>query len=501
MAEKLGFAERMAGWLGLGNGSQKALPPPADEDVVDAEFEELDHPVTGPGGKVLYTAEVVSVKDGYCFLRNVKKGYSTVPTKGDVFCPMSFPVGAIVQFDELNEDHERPGKFRTEMATLEVGPLAEVKPENGGKAVALMQLMRRRPYHATAKEVDPEEVRKAAENLPFVELLKLYQRIPKNGVPEKNMDQVAEAFLLDHFPALREFGVSFETNGDIEDEKEAAMIKDTCEEYASCGMGGMANTIPQTYAKFVQTRGAFRFMKAAGIFGIESIVPAKHLPELLCMFPVWYAGSEIHGLKSQTGTDGSVQRTLFHMLPCSMVNTQVFCDFFQAYNYRMRSLEEFKGDLMPPRLMKIMPKALKAFDLVAILTPYLTEATKEWANRRWPQNIDPLMVGFIQGLDYVFVLGRWSDEGIFPLMCDLIADTMSHLAINKDFLKNIPENTSWLHTNNSAGSLSAWRNRGDSREHPLVTMANKVLQAYEEKKLFEFLRGEWSPELELETVH
>jgi hypothetical protein len=121
------------------------------------------------------------------------------------------------------------------------------------------------------------------------------------------------------------------------------------------------------------------------------------------------------------------------------------------------------------------------------MTPYHDVASREWSDPNWLRNIDPVMVGFIKGLPYMFVLGRWSGTGIFPLLLDCIADTASHLKLNKHLLKNFLFNSYWY-----KGMAGEYENilSENNNDNGLEKFADRLLLSYEKGLLFPFLRGE-----------
>lgn len=120
------------------------------------------------------------------------------------------------------------------------------------------------------------------------------------------------------------------------------------------------------------------------------------------------------------------------------------------------------------------------------MTPYHDVASREWSDPNWLRNIDPIMIGFIQGLPQMFVLGRWSGTGIFPLLLDCIADTANFIRLNKHLLKNFKSNTWWYKGEANSGNCLSTNDTNNGLE----TFADKLLTAYDGGYLFEFLRGE-----------
>ena len=98
---------------------------------------------------------------------------------------------------------------------------------------------------------------------------------------------------------------------------------------------------------------------------------------------------------------------------------------------------------------------------------------------------DPLLLGFMKDVPYIFLLGRWSGTGIFPGIQELIAGTMEHLETHRDALSNIRGDTPWHHSkwaclHKSGGIIKM--------NHVLVPFAEQVLDAFGSGKLFSLLR-------------
>ena len=51
-------------------------------------------------GEVKFTGRVRHTDGKVSWISEVRRGYETVPTNGDVFCPKSIPAGTWVEFDQ-----------------------------------------------------------------------------------------------------------------------------------------------------------------------------------------------------------------------------------------------------------------------------------------------------------------------------------------------------------------------------------------------------------------
>ncbi|MFH1632135.1 MAG: hypothetical protein ABIA47_03940 [bacterium] len=83
----------------------------------------------------------------------------------------------------------------------------------------------------------------------------------------------------------------------------------------------------------------------------------------------------------------------------------------------------------------------------------------------------------------MFFLGRWSDSGLFPLIGEMVADTISFLRTNKERLEGFGQSPYWHTPDGSAnGSLL---HAGDV----LQGRAREMIRHFEAGTLFNYLRG------------
>jgi len=464
-----------------------------DDDVVDVELVRVE---AEPGAYERYTGKVVKVQSGFCFIGSVRRGTQTIATGGDVFCPMDqFKVGDTVIFDELNPDREHPGKHRTERAEK----VFEIAMADGATrpvtALSLRQAFdgQRSAYHSNAKKISDKDIVKAMENQPFdTALAQLAASVIQDA---STVAHFAERYLQDDlFAMLKPFEVSPEFTKEIDEKAEADRIDQMALQYEAADMKSQANSLREQYRKFAGARRVFGLMHKHGILRVDTIVPIRYLPEMLVACPVWF----------HTALDGSVIDTQQITNPdvarvtrwiCDQVPTQEFAWFYQLYNRRMRPLGNFNSnvDIMPPDVMKVMIEARKVFDVVAIATPYHDLASTEWQTARWIRQRDPFLLAFNHDVPFIFILGRWSGTGLFPLFLDMIADTMAHLEQHKTLLANIHPESRW-YRGQGWGSLLLGGSNGTAQNTVLRPFADQVLAAYRDGRLFQFLRGE-KPEL------
>lgn len=425
-----------------------------------------------------FTATVTSVHEGYSYLGSVRRGYETVATNGDVFVPMVFSVGAQVTFSELNDNPKRAGKFRTERATVIRQDLVIA----GQPALAVLgQLAKRTIYHRTAKAVDPEKVEQAAENQPFAEMIPRVLASRQDSVSAADM---ASDFLASQFSNLESHGVNYSVREQIDESVEEGQMAKAEAEYRRLGMEGQATSIKTEYAKFRGIRRAFALMEANGLLKVESVIPMRNLADLLVTAPVWFIHSRLHGINISGDRLDDASYNPFVSFFCEQMPTKNFAWLYQIYNRRVRPMSEFSGrDIMPLPMVKIMDEAKKTFDFLVIATPYHDVASREWADPKWQRNVDPFLIGFMRDLPFMFLLGRWSQTGLFPLVCEMVADTMEHLRLNKERLLRLPAGLQWWSNDGSPG----FGFLADGQQ--LVGYANRLIAAYEAGQIFDFLRG------------
>ena len=448
------------------------------QDIVEAEF------VTESEIGNFYTGVVVSAHTAFCYIGSVHRGYETIATNGDVFCPIGrFPTGTPVKFAELNSDPRRSGKYRTEQIEALNTELAVVSLVEA-KALALISLTQPTDsaYHVMAKDVPNEDVEQAAKNLPFKEMLATFVRLTHHL---GDSVQDANEFLKATFPSLVGFDVSFSLDNDADEAAEEQRINETCGVYKIAGMTGQIESLKNEWERFKGARKVFGLMKQNGSFRSDMIIPIKYLPEMLVACPVWYVTGK-EGLPDLTKADDPRPDAAIQYF-CDSVGTKNFAWFYQIYNRRTRPFSAFTGrDIISTTLISIMQSGRQVFDYMAIATPYHDQASREWADPKWLRNIDPFLLGFMKGLPYIFVLGRWSGTGLFPLFLDMIADTINHLRLNKQLLGNFMGQAYWYKGANG----NCLESNGNAKNTLLMPFAEKIIAAFDEGRLFEFLREE-----------
>lgn len=456
-----------------------------DHNSENTEVIVIDNPETIDAET--YTGSIISSHEGYAFLGDIRRGYETIATNGDVFAVMpegnDYKPGDLVQFRRLEPDSERAGKFRTE-TVCDI-----IKPDNsltvqGKRIYDITTLSRTECYYHKIKKI-VEDTETAKKNDPFSKFIESLGWIlnHENGYNPDLIQKNTERFILEQFPELAQIGVNYSIDGTADEAAEDSLVKETAEMYRNTDLTGQAESLEAQYKSFCGVRKVFNLMLEKNMLRPDTIVDKQFLPEITFAMPVWYLYSKTEVITDQSRDDdpnvpAEVKRI------CDLVGSKEYTWFFQIYNRRTRPLSMFKGkDIMPPNIARIIPEAKKMFDAVAILTPYHDVASKEWSDPNWLRNIDPLLIGILHDLPYVFILGRWSGTGLFPLMLDMIADTANHIRLNKHLLSNFVCNTYW-YKGDGGSTLSS------CQTHRLPEFADKLLEAYDEGKVFQFLRGE-----------
>jgi hypothetical protein len=153
------------------------------------------------------------------------------------------------------------------------------------------------------------------------------------------------------------------------------------------------------------------------------VLPNKYLAEIMMACPVWF---ETNTKRRNSFFDNTLIKNRLKDL-----------HFF--YNPQISSFNEYDGeDDILDHIHDSIKKYNTSFDTLSIATPYHHKAKKlsKYVPPS-PPNIDPYLIGFREDLpNHFFILERWCKGGIFPLMDEMIADTVSNLQVRKDALQN-----------------------------------------------------------------
>lgn len=381
---------------------------------------------------------------------------------------------------------------------------------------------RKSGYHAKAKIISEKLTSKVLQQQGF--LTGFTVNGPMANVDSDSLGNVMDQFLNQKFFNLKDLGINIAHDQIVNDE--ANIIHELIEESKRNNLGGQALSINDEFQSLNATKSIFQFAKKcaennqfderhimlltsvneicdnlrtdqkaftlsslaeicqwndlAGRYRVPMAINTKYLVEIFTACPVWYVEGETF---VRTLDDGDPKPDEFTKHICKLIGTQNFANFFQMYNRRTRSFNDFKGpDIMPPHIVKALPKLKETFDYLVIATPYHDQASQEWANPAWISSIDPYLIGFKKEMPgYAVLIDRWSGTGLLPLMVDMIADTMDHLQKHLGLLRNFATNTYWY---------GVGLNKDDSLlGEELPNFGSKILEKFNSDELFTFLRS------------
>ena len=459
-----------------------------------------------------YVGRIASVPDnngfGFVGIGSVTKtdgSNHNLQTEHDIFihqdeCSVPLRVGLEISFGVVLDKKRGEGFLRAmeavQVVACELLPASE-PPVPGFNA--LMPLggmpnnsleMRRLPVHSRMKAVPEELVAQVIANRPAPE-------IPRESGPVPNPEEILRRFLLHLYPALELFGADFNALN-TDDTEFDRQVDEAVRMQLGLDMGEQVNKTRQEIDTFKKTREVFRFLFENGLVRQDAILPMKYLPDIFMAVPVWFffvnqtnGGKVNEAWKSDDPKVADVTRFF-----CDLFPKQRWFDIFQMFNHRVRTLSQYKGDIIPPHVTRRMKEATTLFDYVAIMTPYHDVAGKDWQNIEWLRSIDPYLVGFKKGIPYFFILGRFSDSGTFPLHNELVADTVAFLKANSDKLAgfNQVQQPFWYQGVEAERSgVSSWA--ADVRENGwlgthLQEVVKNLLSAFDRGVMFDWIRGE-----------
>lgn len=343
-------------------------------------------------------------------------------------------------------------------------------------------------YHVKRKKVELKLVLKAAANKPFNGLAR-----PTTGAEAINeMDQetlarVAEMYLKVQFAGFERLGafLGIEPEGPDEWErlmqKEANDVENARARYREAQLIGQLDALERTYESLQGVRSMFRYLRKENLLQPNSILNISYMPHLLAAAPVWFLWDK-DGIEQNDGDDPYIDPASRKI--CVAGKTQQFADLYLLFNRRPRPFEKFEGDIMPPEIAKVVKEAKQHFNQLVIATPYHHIASREWADPRWQSLIDPFLIGFHNEVpETMFFLGRWSNTGLFPLVDEMVADTIEFIRTHLNAI-NAFGNPYWFDAKNPFSRGSSF---GSSA---LPIFAKKLVTAYENNQLFPFLAGE-----------
>lgn len=443
-----------------------------------------------------YLGEIVSVSDdhyGFIGVRTITREDGVdldVPIQGDVFvhqeeCEVPLAVGIDVSFMLVPDTKRGEGFYRASGAIQVLE--AELLPQKGSPipgfevAIPLSFTPVQLAYLARMKAVPDEVVSKVIENDPFAGM----SRVAIVPPDEEAKKRLLSAFLQYLFPALASYGVDWQVK-DFDDSAFDRLLKETIDLHRQLGLDSQIPLLEEEVGRLKAIRSVLGVMYDENLVRHDTIVPMSMLPDLFMAVPVWYFwwDGDRHGIEAAY-RDRDPRPNASTLWFSDQFPNQRWRDMYQMFNRRFRTLKEFKGDIIPPHVVRRMSKVVKLFDYVVIMTPYLEEAGNDWTDLAWLRSIDPYVVGFKKGVPVFFILARFSDTGLFPLHTQLVADTMHFLASNKGRLRGFDgvNNPFWYM---GPGDKSCLAGLGDH----LIDHVGQTQRAFEAGQLFPWLKGE-----------
>lgn len=472
-------------------------------------------------------------------------------TKKDIFihqdaCGTELRDGLFLTFEVEADMVRGDGYFRAKDAQEVVD--VELLPDDGEVLPGFrlvtttyggLTVMHRHPAHLRMKDVPEDMVAIAAANKPL-------NGVPADGeetmmvaVDEVQLLAALADYLMRQFPGLHSIGITFAVTGYFEAEQDR-LVADAISGCRDLGMDAQAVSTEEEYLRFKATRRMiawileqgwlqpgtritpsvltsmvklveslpsstakdeivttlqklFGFMGSHGLIRSNTVVPIRYLPDLFCAAPVWFfaldqfksedARNNLDRAKIADPRLSRAGKDVCEIFP----DNERWADAFLMFNRRTRPLQVFKGDIIPPTILRLIAEARAVFDHVVIMAPYLDVAGEDWNDLAWIRSIDPYVVGLKKGCPAFFILARFSDTGVFPLLLELVADTMSFLAANKKKLEgfNVVNNPYW------------YPGCKDQLGTHLIGRVDEMQRAFNAGHLFDWIRKEWSPETAL----
>lgn len=257
------------------------------------------------------------------------------------------------------------------------------------------------------------------------------------------------------------------------------------------------HTICNAYSMIMDVKLAARLMKPIelqidfnkdrSIYDIPTVLPASNMAEILLAMPIWFLCGDGVGEYSDKSCCTKALKLI-----CDLSSSREFAWLYQIYNKVDRNFIDFEGpDFIPSDYLELQQELKNVTDLQVIATPYRYIANKERQDPKWLEKEksayafynDPVAFGVHKDLPYITIFRRWSHNGIFPLLPDMMATTIDHLVKNKRLLSNIPTNV-WYRGNSKNFSSNV-----DClfRLEDIEVFINTLIKSFEEKNVFKFL--------------
>jgi len=404
-------------------------------------------------------------------------------------------------------------------------------------------VMTRSVYHAKAKQVDERLVRQVIENRPFEGITPDEEPSDDDILSvgdEGAFEQAMLQYLEQQYAGL--VGIDIEMKIlDFDEEKARLVLQEEIAENKALGMVEQVRVLQEEFDSLVPMIGFFKwilkdgllsadskieksmiktlfqtveeeaqgpkraeklrgmmtgvnFIASHGVLRRNSLLPKRTLADLMAAVPVIYIVAENGQLQlvDHLSAEDDPRVHPFVAYLCSRFPTEHWADFVQIYNRRIRSISQYKGEIIPKKTRKLIKESKGHFTWVGVFSCYHDVAGRDWSNLNWMRSLDPYVLGFNKDLDVVFNLDRYSGDGIFPLHADLVADTVDFLRRNRSKLAGFgsADQPYWYRHGDPDGHLQT-RSHGAVFVRRLQRMVDGFSLAFDAGHLFEWLRGEW----------
>jgi hypothetical protein len=489
-----------------------------------------------------YTGRVATVHHGYAFIlrTSVLLNGLTCTDLGDhdiylnqFACPAPLRPGMLLEFSVEVDSRRGAGHFRA-VAAEEICEGEVLLPGGAHELVPGLVLTGTGLIPTQGKQVSDDALRQVRANQPFRGLKRQRGPVAPVAVDESQVISTLTAYLRHLFPSLTIYDLSFSVVG-TDKAAENRVIEENAEDYVGMSMTAQAQQLRDTYSSYratvelltwlyenhyfragapinpeiiaslikiaqdaklpeqkvaitTQFGVATELMSTCGILGPNTVLPMCYLAEMFLALPVWFFPWSLSDItEARASSDPAVLSTTRFFCDL-MPGNQRWADLYQIYNRRGRTLEHYVGEEIPPSIRRVIREAVDVFDYVVVMTPYHDVAGSDWEDETWLRTIDPYVVGFMAGIPYMFILGRYVEgAGDFPEHSRQVADTMDYLRTNKGRLRNFNRST-------EGGKLATWANwvgRTDNQlGSELITQVDELLAAFQEGIVFDWLRNE-----------
>lgn len=326
---------------------------------------------------------------------------------------------------------------------------------------------------AGAKHIAPEAVDLAIQNNPM-------PGVPRTHDATRDATEISRQLLQKIFP-------QYYPNGEeLSDEELIRNVDEAIAAQRALGMNTQAEHAKQHAEGY---RGLRTLLHDHNdLLRTDSLIPIEYVTHFFPAVPVWYfwkPAKEIAGIRHLSAEkDPKVHATLVEF--CKMGGGHPnWYNTFLMFNRRMRTLADYKGDIIPTHILKRIQALGGKCSHLVIMTPYHDVAGKDWENIEWLRNIDPYVVAFFHNMPFMLIVGRFSDSGTFPLYHEMVADTMAFLRTNKQKLRGFDSVQSPYWYGAEHGPVTSVAHLGTV----LMDHTDELLRQYEQGMLFDWFAG------------